>query len=80
MGPRVLIEIYRPCFFLVTKKASGLWFGMNIGIYHPYTHNGNTPHILVHMGPRGKYSNIKGLRFLRNQGSHLALVWYVDSF
>ena len=38
------------------------------------------PHMLVHMGLRGKFSNIKGLLFLRNQGSHLALVWYVDSF
>ena len=37
----------------------------------------NMPHMLKYMGPRGLYINIKGLPFLSNQGSHLALVWYV---
>ena len=40
----------------------------------------NMPHMLKYMGPRGLYINIKGLLFLSNQGSHLALVWYGDRY
>ena len=29
------------CFFLATKEATWLWFGMVIGIDHPHTHSGN---------------------------------------
>ena len=31
-------------------------------------------------GPRGPYKNTKGLLFLSNRGSHLALVWYGDKY
>ena len=40
----------------------------------------NMPHMLKYMGPRGLYINKKGLLFLSNHGSHLALVWYGDRY
>ena len=39
----------------------------------------NMPHMLKYVGPRGLYLNIKGLLFLRNQGSHLPPVHYGPS-
>ena len=40
----------------------------------------NMPHMLKYVGPRGLYLNIKGLLFLRNQGSHLPPVLYGDRY
>ena len=36
--------------------------------------------MLQYVGPRGLYLNIKGLLFLSNQESYLALVWYGDRY
>ena len=36
--------------------------------------------MLKYVGPKGLYLNIKGLLFLRNQGSHLPLVLYGDRY
>ena len=40
----------------------------------------NLPHMLKYVGPRGLYLNIKGLLFVRNQGSHLPPVLYGDRY
>ena len=39
-GPRGPYKMQRACFFLATKAATWLWFGMVISIDDPYTHNG----------------------------------------
>ena len=60
---------------LATKAAIRLWFGMKIGSDHTHTRNGKyAPYVEV-CGPQGLHSNLKGLPFLSNQGSHLALVF-----
>ena len=67
-------------FFLATKASNCLWFGTVIGSDHLHTHNGNyVPYVAV-CGPQGPYLNIKGLIFLSNQGSYLALVWYGNRY
>ena len=38
----------------------------------------NMQHMLKYMGPIDLYLNTKGLLFLSNQGSLVALVWYGD--
>ena len=40
MGPRGLYLNTKARFFLATKAATWLWFGMVIGSDHPHTHNG----------------------------------------
>ena len=40
-GPQGPIFKYKgPAFFLATKAATWLWFGMVIGSDHPHTHDG----------------------------------------
>ena len=53
----------RDAFFLATKAASCLWFGMVIGSDHPHTHNGNyVPYVAV-CGPQGPLFKYKGPAF-----------------
>ena len=50
-------------FFLATKAASWLWFGMVIGIDHPHTHNGNVVPFIAVCGPQGPIFKYKGPAF-----------------
>ena len=53
---------------------------MVIGNDHPHPHNGKyAPYVEVY-GPQGPIYKYKGLLFLSNQGSHLAVVWYGDRY
>ena len=67
MGPRGLNLNLQAQLFLGNQESQWALVGMVIGIYHPHTHDGNMLHMLVHMGPKGKYSNIKGLLFLETK-------------
>ena len=50
-------------FFLATKAANCLWFGIVIGSDHPHTHNGNyVPYVAV-CGPQGPLFKYKGPAF-----------------
>ena len=50
-------------FFLATKAATWLWFGMVIGIDHLHIHNGKfAPYVEV-CGPRGPIFEYKGAVF-----------------
>ena len=56
-------KIIKYAFFLATKAASWLWFGMVIGIDHPLTHDGNyVPHVAVCV-PQGPLFKYKGAAF-----------------
>ena len=57
------MKYIEPAFFLVTKAATWLWYDIVICIDHPHTHNGNYVLMLQYLGPRGLYSNVKGLLF-----------------
>ena len=70
--------ISRARFFLATKAATWLWFGMVIGIDHPHTNNSKYATYFEVYGPQGPILKYKGLLFLSNQGNQLALVWYGD--
>ena len=60
-GPQGPIFKYkRACFFLATKEATWLWFGMVIGIDHPHIQSGNyVPHIAI-CGSQGPILKYKG--------------------
>ena len=70
--------ISRARFFLATKAATWLWFGMVIGIDHSHTNNSKYATYFEAYGPQGPILKYKGPAFLSNQGNQLALVWYGD--
>ena len=60
-GP--ILKIQRACFFLATKAATWLWFGMVIGIDHPHTNNSNYATYFEVYGPQGPILKYKGPAF-----------------
>ena len=60
-GPYMLIS--RACFFLATKAATWLWFGMVIGIDHPHTNNSKYATYFEVYGPQGPILKYKGPAF-----------------
>ena len=63
-GPQGPIKKFKGyAFFLATKAASLLWFGMVIGIDHPHTHNGNFVPFIAVCGPQGPIFKYKGPAF-----------------
>ena len=55
-GPYMLIS--RARFFLATKAATWLWFGMVIGIDHPHTNNSKYATYFEVYGAPGAYIKI----------------------
>ena len=69
---------------LCTNGSAGYLMQLSVkGILYHFIRNiptmVNMPHMLKYVGPRGLYLNIKGLLFLRNQGSYLPPVLYGDT-
>ena len=60
-GANKIIKGY--AFFLATKAASWLWFGMVIGIDHPHTNNGKFVPFIAVCGPQGPIFKYKGPAF-----------------
>ena len=60
-GPYMLIS--RTHFFLATKAATWLWFGMVIGIDHPHTNNSLYATSFEVYGPQGPILKYKGPAF-----------------
>ena len=62
-APGAYIQIQRACFFLATKAATWLWFGMVIGNDHPHPHNAKyAPYVEVY-GPQRPIYKCKGPTF-----------------
>ena len=55
VGPRGIYSNIKACFFIATKAATQLWFGMVIGIDYPHILSGTHTYMLKDVSPRGPY-------------------------